>query len=1253
MPENYNLTPEQGKIWQIQKAWDGTDICNVGGILRLSGKEDADILARAVGIYVQTQSAFWLRMNRHGKQYFEQIFSYEPEIYDCRKSDREEMASAVQQWMCEPFHIYDEHLFEFRILCLRDENVVYGKFHHLIADSYAISLVVKIIEKIYEDLEKGIETFETDRRFLEKVERMDTACKENKTEKEEQNVPDEKQKVFSDKRVQIPDAGILAGWLTEKKQDNIAEIVKIAAEKRISWYHKRFDYKELNAFCRKRRISVESLLYAALTIGLCRLKNCNTLSIGRNLINRGAEERNVIGMYVDTKSILLEPDFTVQAGQYAAQIKKELALQAAGKRKDYGKFDLVVSYRPVRYLPSPKNGSCTEYMAGSVEVPLKLFLNDDGKDLELIIRYQKDIFTKEEAERLIRRVVFLMHQIVSYPETKIGDLQLLEEKEKQQIAEFQGEMCWKYRESLAERYLRMAETYPEREILIWHGEHWTYRHFHGLVTAIAGLIKKHADFAKSRIIGLCLKRSPSLPASMYAVWLCGCAYLPVSIYDAKIRKEKLAGQCAMMLTDAFLESYLMEEELLGKSSGTQTGYSSLECCKICPEDAAYQMYTSGTSGEPKAVQISHRSLSCRLEWMEDTLQEYTQVILQKTRNTFDVSNWELLLPPAFGRVEVLTDDKMEASPEEIAGIMQKEHVTMLHFVPSMFEQFLSMAERRKWKFPDLACIILSGEAAKAEDIRRAKTLWSEVEIFNLYGPTECTIDVSFYRCSGKESEIPIGRPLWNTNLTVQNDRGDVLPPDEMGELVIRGELTGIGYKENGIPSYRTGDLAVLKQDGYLYYLGRKDRQVKIRGMRVNLSEVEKSLEQLFTGSRHIVLCIREQLVDFFEGNVTEEEVRGKAAEQLPYYEVPSEAVRVEHFPLGKHGKIDSRELKRQYLEKKKKRTVRRKLSGDWEIRRKEEIMIHLAEKLLDGGTVTEKDNLLDLGMDSLDILRFQAECERYGIFLEYAGICAHPVIRQLAQQSMKVTAADAVGQEAVTFLRMEQKKVLFLMIPFAGGSPAAFWRMQDLLTGRADLAAVAPAVFGEKSIEEMAGEIMQLEVLQKYQKIYLLGDCAGSALALELAGRMKEKLERLILCEALPYEGISMGGSVFSIWDLLPDQAVRILLQKIRKKQFQVGDGFLESFRRDVRKSAVYIKKRKKICIQGKVTLIFGSEDPLTAGYRKKYKKWRTWLPVSYHVHNLGGKKHFLTEDAPGELMKLIETQVWRKEQYGEQNIQG
>ena len=316
-------------------------------------------------------------------------------------------------------------------------------------------------------------------------------------------------------------------------------------------------------------------------------------------------------------------------------------------------------------------------------------------------------------------------------------------------------------------------------------------------------------------------------------------------------------------------------------------------------------------------------------------------------------------------------------------------------------------------------------------------------------------------------------------------------------------------------------------------------------------------------------------------------------------------------------------------------------------------MIHLAEKLLDGGTVTEKDNLLDLGMDSLDILRFQAECERYGIFLEYAGICAHPVIRQLAQQSMKVTAADAVGQEAVTFLRMEQKKVLFLMIPFAGGSPAAFWRMQDLLTGRADLAAVAPTVFGEKSIEEMAGEIMQLEVLQKYQKVYLLGDCAGSALALELAGRMKEKLERLILCEALPYEGISMGGSVFSIWDLLPDQAVRILLQKIRKKQFQVGDGFLESFRRDVRKSAVYIKKRKKICIQGKVTLIFGSEDPLTAGYRKKYKKWRTWLPVSYHVHNLGGKKHFLTEDAPGELMKLIETQVWRKEQYGEQNIQG
>ena len=162
----------------------------------------------------------------------------------------------------------------------------------------------------------------------------------------------------------------------------------------------------------------------------------------------------------------------------------------------------------------------------------------------------------------------------------------------------------------------------------------------------------------------------------------------------------------------------------------------------------------------------------------------------------------------------------------------------------------------------------------------------------------------------------------------------------------------------------------------------------------------------------------------------------------------------------------------------------------------------------------------------------------------------------------------------------------------------------------------------------------------------------GSALAIDLAVRMEKRLEGLILCEALPYEGISVGGRIFSIWDFLPDQTVRILLQKIRGKQFQVGDGFLKSFRRDVRKSAVYLKKRKKVSVSAPVTLIFGMEDPLTSGYQKKYKKWRTWIPASYHICRIAGKKHFLTEDAPAELGKLIETKVWRKEQYGDKNIQ-
>lgn len=210
------------------------------------------------------------------------------------------------------------------------------------------------------------------------------------------------------------------------------------------------------------------------------------------------------------------------------------------------------------------------------------------------------------------------------------------------------------------------------------------------------------------------------------------------------------------------------------------------------------------------------------------------------------------------------------------------------------------------------------------------------------------------------------------------------------------------------------------------------------------------------------------------------------------------------------------------------------------------------------------------------------------------------------------------------------------MVPFAGGSPASFWKYPELLKEKVDLASLNPAAYGEKSVESIAAEVAGCKEIKNYQTVYLLGDCIGSALALELSRRMKKRMAGLIICESLPYEGFAFGSHVCSLWDFLTDDRIRKILRRLRGKDVQVGSHFLEIFRQEVRRSACYMRKRKQVLPECPVTLVFGEKDPLTANSQRKYQKWRRWIPKAYRIVCLAGQKHFFTEDAPEEVAKIL-----------------
>ena len=167
--------------------------------------------------------------------------------------------------------------------------------------------------------------------------------------------------------------------------------------------------------------------------------------------------------------------------------------------------------------------------------------------------------------------------------------------------------------------------------------------------------------------------------------------------------------------------------------------------------------------------------------------------------------------------------------------------------------------------------------------------------------------------------------------------------------------------------------------------------------------------------------------------------------------------------------------------------------------------------------------------------------------------------------------------------------------------------------------------------------------IKNYQTVYLLGDCMGSALALELSRRMKKRMAGLIICESLPYEGFAFGSHVCSLWDFLTDDMIRKMLRRLRGKDVQVGSHFLEIFRQEVRRSACYMRKRKQVLPECPVTLVFGEKDPLTANSQRKYRKWRRWIPKPYRIVCLAGQKHFFTEDAPEEVAEILKKLMGEK----------
>jgi amino acid adenylation domain-containing protein len=355
----------------------------------------------------------------------------------------------------------------------------------------------------------------------------------------------------------------------------------------------------------------------------------------------------------------------------------------------------------------------------------------------------------------------------------------------------------------------------------------------------------------------------------------------------------------------------------GKSAGQPTA-----------ESLAYMIYTSGSTGRPKGALNTHRAIVNRLLWMQDEYRLTSEdAVLQKTPFSFDVSVWEFFWPLIAGARLVMAEPGGHRDAAYLVRMIEEQQITCIHFVPSMLRIFLEQPDLAQ-RCRSLRHVICSGEALPHE-LQERFFARLPCELHNLYGPTEAAVDVTYWKCRRGDSRhvVPIGKPVANTQTYILDEQLQPVGIGEEGELHLGGVQIGRGYHnrpdltaekfirdpfstEAGARLYKTGDLARWLSDGVIEFLGRIDHQVKLRGFRVELGEIESLLMQHAQVRQAVVVARGERLIGYIEASQRPpaEELRTFLSRSLPDYMVPSSYVFLDALPLSPNGKVDRHAL---------------------------------------------------------------------------------------------------------------------------------------------------------------------------------------------------------------------------------------------------------------------------------------------------------------------------------------------------------
>ncbi|MEV6098142.1 non-ribosomal peptide synthase/polyketide synthase [Nocardia sp. NPDC051981] len=710
----------------------------------------------------------------------------------------------------------------------------------------------------------------------------------------------------------------------------------------------------VEAVAASRQATPFMVLHAALAALLSRLSATTDIAIGTPVAGRGeAALDDLIGMFVNTLVLRTEVrgdrsfaelvdhardrDLRAFAHREVPFERLVEVLNPVRARNRHPLFQVALFMQnqgiPALTLPG-MSAELVEFDQAVAKFDLNLEVTDEDAGYRVDFTYATDLFDEGTVAEFAAKFLRLLSAATADAERAVGDIELLDAGELDYVLGSWNATGAKVADTLLHAgFDAQAQRSPAAVALVSGDENLTYAELSERANRLARRLIA-AGVGPESLVVLAMARSVELVVAMYAVLRAGAAYVPI---DPSHPAERIAtvldtARPALVLTTVVDAFHTDAAPVLRVDEADLSGFAAGKIgdrerrAPVHPEHPAYVLFTSGSTGTPKGVAVSHRAIANQMAWMQA---EYgisrSDVYLQKTPSTFDVSLWGYFLPLRVGATLVLATPDGHRDARYLAETIAARGVTLTDFVPSMLSVFAAHAE--PGELDSLRDVFVAGEAFPAETVAAFRAV-SDATLHNLYGPTEAAITVTYREADELAPAVPMGEPEWNTQVYVLDARLRPVPIGVPGELYLAGVQLARGYYDRadltsdrfvanpfgdpGARMYRTGDLVKWTRDGELAYLGRIDFQIKFRGQRIELADIESALLTAPEVAQAAVRLITADTGDYLAGYVIAAEeaeigteaLRERLTALLPPYMVPTAIVELTEFPLGTSGKLN-------------------------------------------------------------------------------------------------------------------------------------------------------------------------------------------------------------------------------------------------------------------------------------------------------------------------------------------------------------